>query len=93
MPIPVHGVYGSAFVDGVIWASGGGTNIGGNHGSSHNQVTASAILASEQAGRLLRSDKVNRFLAFPEPAPTVDELIKHSPGSMPRVASHRPPPI
>ena len=38
MPIPVHGVYGSAFVDGVIWASGGGTNIGGSHGSLHNQV-------------------------------------------------------
>jgi CubicO group peptidase (beta-lactamase class C family) len=43
-------------------------------------ITASAILASEQAGRLLRSDKVNRFLAFPEPAPTIDELIKHIPG-------------
>jgi N-acetylneuraminic acid mutarotase len=38
MPLPVHGVYGSAFVDGLIWASGGGTNIGGNHGSLHNQV-------------------------------------------------------
>ena len=38
MPLPVHGVYGSAFVDGVIWASGGGTNIGGSHGSLHNQV-------------------------------------------------------
>ena len=38
MPLPVHGVYGSAFVDGVIWASGGGTNVGGNHGSLHNQV-------------------------------------------------------
>ena len=38
MPIPVHGVYGSAFVDGLIWASGGGTNIGGNFGSLHNQV-------------------------------------------------------
>ena len=38
MPIPVHGVYGSAFVDGLIWISGGGTNIGGNHGSTHNQV-------------------------------------------------------
>lgn len=43
-------------------------------------ITASAILASEQAGRLLRSDKVNRFLAYPEPAPTLDELIKHIPG-------------
>jgi N-acetylneuraminic acid mutarotase len=38
MPIPVHGVYGSAFVDGLIWASGGGTNIGGNFGSTLNQV-------------------------------------------------------
>ena len=38
MPIPVHGVYGSAFVDGLIWASGGGTSTGGNFGSLHNQV-------------------------------------------------------
>ena len=38
MPIPIHGVYGSAFVGGLIWVSGGGTNIGGNHGSQHNQV-------------------------------------------------------
>jgi len=38
MPIPVHGVYGSAFVEGVIWASGGGTSIGGNFGSVYNQV-------------------------------------------------------
>jgi N-acetylneuraminic acid mutarotase len=38
MPIPIHGVYGSAFVDGLIWVSGGGINIGGNHGSLHNQV-------------------------------------------------------
>jgi N-acetylneuraminic acid mutarotase len=38
MPIPVHGVGGSAFVDGLIWVAGGGTNIGGSHGSLHNQV-------------------------------------------------------
>ncbi|HVL68031.1 MAG TPA: kelch repeat-containing protein [Vicinamibacterales bacterium] len=38
MPIPVHGVYGSAFVNGFIWAAGGGTNIGGNFGSLINQV-------------------------------------------------------
>jgi hypothetical protein len=31
-------VYGSAFVNGLIWVSGGGTNIGGNHGSVYNQV-------------------------------------------------------
>jgi CubicO group peptidase (beta-lactamase class C family) len=43
-------------------------------------ITASAALVSEQAGRLLRSDKINRFLAFPEPAPTIDELIRHIPG-------------
>src|SRR5918996_3120675 len=38
MPIPVHGVYGSAFVDGLIWVAGGGIHIGGVHGSLHNQV-------------------------------------------------------
>ena len=38
MPIPVHGVYGSAFVSELIWVPGGGTNIGGNHGSTNNQV-------------------------------------------------------
>jgi CubicO group peptidase (beta-lactamase class C family) len=43
-------------------------------------ITASAVLISEQAGRLQRSDKVNRFLTYPEPAPTLDELIKHIPG-------------
>ena len=43
-------------------------------------ITASAILVSELAGRLVRSDKINRFLAYPEPAPTIDELIKHIPG-------------
>ena len=43
-------------------------------------ITASAVLVSEQAGRLQRSDKVNRFVPFPEPAPTIDELMKHVPG-------------
>ena len=43
-------------------------------------ITASAVLISEQAGRLSRTDKISRFLAFPEPAPTIDELIKHVPG-------------
>ena len=38
MSIPVHGVYGSAFVDGLIWVSGGGTSVGGSFGSTHNQV-------------------------------------------------------
>ena len=43
MPIPVHGVYGSAFVDSLIWAAGGGTNIGGNHGSLHHQVFSPSV--------------------------------------------------
>jgi len=38
MPVPVHGVYGSAFVDNLIWVTGGGTHIGGSFGSTHNQV-------------------------------------------------------
>ena len=43
-------------------------------------ITAAAVLISERAGRLSRTDKINRFLAYPEPAPTLDELIKHVPG-------------
>ena len=43
-------------------------------------ITASAVLISEQAGRLSRTDKINRFLVYPEPSPTIDELIKHVPG-------------
>ena len=43
MPIPIHGVYGSAFVGGLIWVAGGGTDIGGNHGSLHNQVFRPAV--------------------------------------------------
>ncbi len=38
LPIPVHGVVGSAFVDGQIWVTGGGTSIGGSSGSLLNQV-------------------------------------------------------
>jgi CubicO group peptidase (beta-lactamase class C family) len=43
-------------------------------------ITASAVLISEQAGRLGRTDKIGRFLTYAEPAPTIDELIKHIPG-------------
>jgi N-acetylneuraminic acid mutarotase len=43
MPIPVHGVYGSAHVGGLIWVAGGGTDIGGNHGSLHTQVYRPAV--------------------------------------------------
>jgi N-acetylneuraminic acid mutarotase len=38
MPIPIHGVVGSAFVDGLIWVTGGGTAVGGASGSLHNQT-------------------------------------------------------
>jgi N-acetylneuraminic acid mutarotase len=43
MPIPIHGVVGSAFVDGLIWATGGGTQVGGASGSLHNQVYRPAV--------------------------------------------------
>jgi D-alanyl-D-alanine carboxypeptidase len=43
-------------------------------------ITASTVLISERAGRLSRTDKLNRFLTYAEPAPTLDELIKHIPG-------------
>jgi CubicO group peptidase (beta-lactamase class C family) len=43
-------------------------------------VTASAILVSEQAGRLSRNDKIAKYFAYAEPAPTIDELAKHIPG-------------
>jgi CubicO group peptidase (beta-lactamase class C family) len=43
-------------------------------------ITASTVLISEQTGRLSRTDKLGQFLAYAEPAPTIDELIKHVPG-------------
>jgi N-acetylneuraminic acid mutarotase len=38
MPLPIHGVVGSAFVDDLIWVTGGGTQIGGSFGSLLNQT-------------------------------------------------------
>ena len=38
MPIPVHGVTGAAFLNGLIYLPGGGTSIGGSSGSTHHQV-------------------------------------------------------
>jgi hypothetical protein len=43
MPIPIHGVVGSAFVDGLIWVTGGGTQVGGASGSLHNQTYKPAV--------------------------------------------------
>lgn len=43
-------------------------------------ITASALLISEKAGRLSRHDKISKFRPYPEPAPAIDELIKHIPG-------------
>src|SRR5687767_9536858 len=43
-------------------------------------ITASTVLISERAGRLNRHDKLSRFFSYAEPAPTLDELIKHIPG-------------
>jgi CubicO group peptidase (beta-lactamase class C family) len=49
-------------------------------GSLTKPITASAVLISEQAGRLNRTDGIGRFLAYAQPTPTLDELIKHIPG-------------
>lgn len=38
LPTPVHGVTGSAFLDGLIYMPGGGTSSGGNSGSVIHQV-------------------------------------------------------
>jgi N-acetylneuraminic acid mutarotase len=38
MPVPVHGVTGATFADGLIWITSGGTENGGNSGSRLNQV-------------------------------------------------------
>jgi N-acetylneuraminic acid mutarotase len=38
LPTPLHGVVGAAFVDGLIFAPGGGTQVGGSSGSLHHQV-------------------------------------------------------
>jgi N-acetylneuraminic acid mutarotase len=43
MPIPIHGVVGSAFVDGLIWVTGGGTQVGGSSGSLLNQTYRPAV--------------------------------------------------
>jgi hypothetical protein len=38
MPMPVHGVVGSAFIDGLLYAPGGGVTNGGNTGQTATQV-------------------------------------------------------
>jgi len=43
MPIPIHGVVGSAYVDDLIWVTGGGTQVGGASGSLHNQTYRPAV--------------------------------------------------
>jgi N-acetylneuraminic acid mutarotase len=43
MPIPIHGVVGSAYVDGLIWVAGGGTQVGGSSGSLINQTYRPAV--------------------------------------------------
>jgi N-acetylneuraminic acid mutarotase len=43
MPTPIHGVVGSAFVDGLVWVTGGGTQVGGGSGSLLNQTYRPAV--------------------------------------------------
>ena len=43
MKIPVHGVTGAVFQNGLIYVPGGGTEIGGSSGSLFNQVYRPAV--------------------------------------------------
>lgn len=43
MPIPIHGVVGSAFVDALIWVTGGGIARGGASGTVHDQTCKPAV--------------------------------------------------
>ncbi len=43
MPIPVHGVTGATFRDGVIWVTGGGISNGGSSGTKLNQIYRPAM--------------------------------------------------
>jgi hypothetical protein len=43
MPVPIHGVVGSAFVGGLIWVTGGGIQVGGASGSLLNQTYRPAV--------------------------------------------------
>ena len=47
MPLPVHGVTGSAFVNGLIHAPGGGTEVGGSAEACTTRSTALPSRASE----------------------------------------------
>ena len=38
MPVPVHGVTGAVFLNGLIYLPGGGTSQGGNSGGLQHQV-------------------------------------------------------
>jgi N-acetylneuraminic acid mutarotase len=43
MPIPVHGVTGAAFSNGLIWVTGGGISNGGSSGTVLNQAYRPAM--------------------------------------------------
>jgi hypothetical protein len=43
MAIPIHGVVGAAFVNDLIWVTGGGTQVGGGSGSLLNQIYRPAV--------------------------------------------------
>jgi len=47
MPLPVHGVTGAAFKDGVIYAPGGGIEAGGRSGAHINQAYQPTIRCDE----------------------------------------------
>lgn len=43
MPVPIHGVTGLAYVNGLIYLPGGGTHMGGSSGSTNHQVVRTGM--------------------------------------------------
>jgi hypothetical protein len=64
MPMPVHGIVGSAFVDGLIWATGGGMGIGGSSGTTMNQVYRPAVALVEPGTLSFSSPEFSVFESF-----------------------------
>ena len=65
MPIPIHGVTGATFADGLIYITGGGTQVGGNSGSLLPVMTKApqSCRQAQRSGRV-RSARRSRDLAL-----------------------------
>jgi hypothetical protein len=79
MPTPVHGIFGAAFENGLIWALGGGTGIGGNFGSTLNQVFQSnyRIRKQPRLGYLSTIESVAYLLMLNARSSGAEDRVPH----------------